>query len=201
MKLYYSPGACSLSPHIVLREAGQAFDLVKVDLGTKKTEAGDDFRAVNAKGVVPALKLDNGTVLTECAAIVQYVADKAGATGLVPAAGSPERYKQLEWLNFVATELHKSMGSLFNEKMAAQAGDVIKEKIQGQLGYLDQHLGKNQYLTGSSFTAADAYAFTILGWGQYVGVDVEKHGNVKAYMGRIAQRPKVQEALKAEGLV
>lgn len=201
MKLYYSPGACSLSPHIVLREAGQKFDLIKVDLATKKTETGDDYLAINPRGAVPALQMDNGEVLTEGAAIVQYIADKADATALVPKAGTTERYKQLQWLNFVASELHKSMGALFNDKMATQAGDVIKGKIVKDLSFLNSHLGKQQYLAGSSFTAADAYAFTILGWGQHVGVDVDKHANVKAYMGRIGARPKVQEALKAEGLV
>jgi glutathione S-transferase len=201
MKLYYSPGACSLSPHIVARECGQRIDLVKVDLGTKRTEKGEDYRKVNPHGYVPALELDNGTVLTEGPAIVQYIADKAPGSGVVPAAGTIERYKQLAWLNHITSELHKSMGALFNERMAAQAGDLIKLNIAARLATLDKHLAGKDYIMGKQFTAADAYAFTVLGWGKYVGVDVEKYPNIKAFMARVASRPKVQEALKAEGLV
>lgn len=200
MKLYYAPGACSMSPHIVLREAGQKFDLVKVDLGTHKTESGADYKKINPKGAVPALELDNGEVLTEGAVIVQYVADHAKNTQLMPAAGSMERYREAETLNWIAAEFHKSMGSLFNKELAEKAGDLIKTRIAGQLAYLEGRLQGKDYLVGNHFTAADAYAFTILGWGQYVGVDASAYPNVKAYMGRIGARPTVQATLKAEGL-
>ena len=200
MKLYYSPGACSLSPHIVARETGQKIELIKVDLATKKTEKGDDFRKVNPLGYVPALVLDSGEVLTEGPAIVQYLADKAPASGIAPANGTPERYKQQQWLNHISTELHKGMGSLFNEDMAKAAGGMIKAKLADRIEALDKHLAGKDFIMGQQFTAADAYAFTVLGWGKYVGVDVEKYHNVKAYMARVGSRPKVQEALKAEGL-
>lgn len=200
MKLYFSPGACSLSPHIVLRETGQRFDLVKVDLGTKKTATGEDFRKVNPLGYVPVLQLDDGQTLTEGPAIVQYIADKAGATALAPANGSLERYRLQQWLNFITSELHKPMGGLFNEKLAEKAGEIMKDTIAARLSHLDQHLADNQYLTGNAFSVADAYAFTVLGWGKYVGIDLETYPNLSAYMSRIAARPAVQAALKAEGL-
>jgi glutathione S-transferase len=201
MKLYYSPGACSLSPHIVARETGQKIELIKVDLGTKKTEKGEDFRRVNPHGYVPALQLDSGEVLTEGPAIVQYIADKAPGSGVMPAHGSIERYKELQWLGHINSEIHKGMGSLFNEQMAKQAGDLIKSKLADRLAALDKHLAGKDYIMGKQFTAADAYAFTVLGWGKYVGVDVEQYPNIKAFMARVGSRPKVQEALKAEGLV
>lgn len=198
MKLYYSPGACSLSPHIVLREVGQKFDLVKVDLGTHKTAAGEDYYKINPKGAVPALQLDDGSLLTEGAAIVQYIGDQAAGSTLMPKAGTLERYREIEWLNWIAAEMHKSMGGLFNKDLAAKAGDIIKQRIAAQLAILEKHLAKNDYLLGKTFTAADAYAFTVLGWGQYVGVDIKAYPSVAAYVGRVAQRPAVQAALKAE---
>lgn len=199
MKLYYAPGACSLSPHIVLRETGHTFDLEQVDLGTKKTKSGADFTKINPKGYVPALVLDSGDVLTEGPAIVQYLADKAGSK-LIPANGSLERYKAQEWLNFTTSELHKSMGGLFNDKLSPETKEIIKGNIAKRLQYLDEHLGKNEYVLGKEFSVVDPYVFTVLGWGQYVGVDVNTHANIKAYLGRVGSRPKVQEALKAEGL-
>jgi len=201
MKLYYSPGACSLSPHIVLREAGVKFDLIKVNLADHKTEAGEDFYAVNPKGQVPTLKLDNGHVLTEGAIIAQYVGDHAPESHVVPKAGSFERYREAEWLNWIASEFHKPMGSLFNKDMAGKAGDLIKANIGRKLDYLESHLAKHEYLVGGHFTAADAYAFTILSWAGHVGVDLSKHAHVVAYQARIGARPAVQAALKAEGLV
>ncbi len=200
MKLYYSPGACSLSPHIVLREAGQTFDMEQVDLGTKKTKSGADFSKINPKGYVPALQLDSGEVLTEGPAIVQYIADKAPGAKLAPANGSIERYKLQEWLNFTTSEMHKSMGGLFNDKMPAEAKQIVKDGLAKRLAYLDEHLGKNDFIMGKEFSVVDAYLFTVLGWGKWVGVDVEAFPNVKAYLGRVGSRPKVQEALKAEGL-
>ena len=200
MKLYYSPGACSLSPHIVLRESGLKFDLEQVDLGAKKTKSGANFLNINAKGYVPALELDSGDVITEGPAIVQYLADKAPATKLAPANGSLERYKLQEWLNFTTSEIHQSLGGLFNEKLPAEAKALIKERIAGRLKFLDAHLAKNDFIMGKDFTVVDAYMFTVLGWGKWVGVDVESYPNVKTYLGRVGSRPKVQEALNAEGL-
>ncbi len=201
MKLYYAPGACSMSPHIVLHETGAKFDIVKVDLGTHKTEKGDDYFAINAKGAVPALQLDNGDVLTEGAVIVQYLGDHAKDSNIMPKAGSMERVRENEWLNWVAAEFHKPMGSLFNKDMAAKAGDLIKANIGNKLAYLEKHLTKHEYLVGGHFTAADAYAFTILGWAPHVGVDISAYKNVGAYLGRIGGRPAVQATLKAEGLI
>ena len=203
MKLYYSPGACSLSPHIVLRETGAKFDLVKVNLADHKTEAGEDFYAINPKGAVPALQLDNGDVLTEGAMIVQYVADHAKDhdVDVMPKAGTMERYRQAEWLNWVAAEFHKPMGSLFGKDMASAAGDLIKINIDKKAAYLDKHLAKHEYLMGKHFTAADAYAFTILSWAPHVGADITKYKNVAAFQARVGARPAVQAALKAEGLI
>lgn len=201
MKLYYSPGACSMSPHIVMRELGLKFDLVKVDLGSKKTEAGDDYTKVNSKGSVPALQLDNGDVLTECAVIVQYLADNAPGNSLAAKPGSMERVRQQEWLNWIAAEFHKSMGSLFNKPLAEKAGDIFKTRIGNQLAHLDAGLAKTGYLSGSSFGLPDAYAFTVASWGQYVGVDVSKYPNVQKFMQQVGSRPSVQAMLKAEGLV
>lgn len=199
MKLYFAPGACSLSPHIVLRETGQKFDMEQVDLGTKKTKSGADFLKINPKGYVPALQLDSGEVLTEGPAIVQYIADKAGSK-LVPANGSLDRYKLQEWLNFTTSEVHKPMGGLFNDKLPAETKQMMKDGLAKRLQYLDEHLGKNDYVMGKEFSVVDPYVFTVLGWGQFVGVDVSAYPNVKAYLGRVGSRPKVQEALKAEGL-
>jgi glutathione S-transferase len=202
MKLYYVPGACSLSPHIVLREAGLPFELDKVSFATRKTESGADFNAVNPKGQVPTLQLDNGEILTEGAVIVQYIADRKPESGLVPPAGSPERYRVQEWLNYIGSELHKSFGPMFNPKTPDAYKDMIKERLTKQFDWLNQHFGKNQYLAGSKFTAADAYAFTVIGWSRSpkVALDLARWPNLKAYMERVGARPKVQEAMKAEGL-
>ena len=201
MKLYYSPGACSLSPHIVAREAGVPFELVKVDLRAHKTEQGTDYMTVNPKGYVPALGLDDGSVLTEGPAIVQYLADQKPASKLAPAAGTIDRYRLQEWLGFIGTELHKNFGPLFNPATPDAVKQTAKANIEKRLGYVNDQLAKRQFLLGDTFTAADAYAFTIINWTNFVGMDLKAYPNVAAYMGRIAGRPKVQEALKAEGLV
>jgi glutathione S-transferase len=201
MKLYYSPGACSMAPHIVLRETGAKFDAIKVDLAAKKTANGDDYWPVNAKGAVPALQLADGSVLTECSAVMQYIGDHAEGSDIMPKAGTMERYREVEWLNWIASEFHKSMGSLWNKEMADKAGDVIKANIDKKAAHLDKHLAKNEYLVGGHFTAADAYAFTILNWAGMVGVDISAYKNIAAFMGRVAQRPAVQATLKAEGLI
>ena len=201
MKLYYAPGACSLSPHIVAREAGIAIDLEKVDLGAHKTAGGEDFMKVNPKGYVPALRLDDGSVLTEGPAIVQYLADQKPASKLAPAAGTIDRYRLQEWLAFIGTELHKNFGPLFNPTNPEAVKEAAKANIAKRLGYLNEQLAKRQFLLGDTFTAADAYAFTIINWTNFVGIDLKAYPNVAAYSARIGARPKVQEAMKAEGLM
>ncbi|MBA3519792.1 MAG: glutathione transferase GstA [Rhizobiales bacterium] len=201
MQLYYAPGACSLAPHIVGREAGLALDLVKVDLAAKKTADGGDFYAINPKGYVPAIRLDNGEVLTEAANVVGYLADQKPDSGLAPAAGGMERYRYQEWLTFVSSELHKGFGPLFNPKFSDDAKQVIKEKLAPRLAWLDKELAGRQFLAGDRFSAADAYAFTILRWANPLKVDLAAYPNIRAYMDRVGARPKVQEALRAEGLL
>ena len=201
MKLYYSPAACSLSPHIVASEAGIPLELEKVDLATHKTASGQDFNTINPKGYVPALRFDDGSVLTEGPAIVQYLADQKPATGLAPAAGTMERYRLQEWLTFIGTELHKSFGTLFNKAAGDDAKQMAKVNIAKRLGYLNEHLAQRQFLLGGNFTVADAYAFTIVNWTNFVGIDLKPYPNVVAYMARVGTRPKVQEALRAEGLL
>ncbi|MFI4996012.1 MAG: glutathione transferase GstA [Hyphomicrobiales bacterium] len=201
MKLFYSPGACSLSAHIALREAGLPFTLHKVDLATKKVESGEDFTTVNGKGYVPALQLDNGQVLTEGPAIVQYVADQKPAAGIAPAAGTMERYKLQEWLNFITSELHKPMGSMFNKAQTAEWKEAVKTTLSKRLDWLSKQLDGKLHLMGEKFSVADGYLFTVLGWAKMVGFDLGKWPVIQQYMARIGARPKVVEAMKAEGLV
>jgi glutathione S-transferase len=201
MKLYYSPGACSLSPHIVAREAGIAIELEKVDLGKHKTEKGDDYMTINPKGYVPALRLDDGSILTEGPAIVQYLADQKPATKLAPAAGTMDRYRLQEALAFIGIELHKNFGPLFNPATPDAVKETAKATITKRIAYLNDQLAKRQYLLGDTFTVADAYAFTILNWANFVRMDLKPYANIGAYMARIGARPKVQEALRAEGLM
>ena len=197
MKLYYSAGACSLSPHIVLRELGNKFELEAVDLGTKKTKSGKDYTKINPKGYVPALELENGEVLTEGPAIVQYLADKANSD-ILPKAGTMERYRAMEMLNYITSELHKSMGSLFDKSITPEAQKATIDKISKRVDHLDTILGKHPYVLGDKFSVADAYAFTVLGWGKWVGVDLAKWKNVSEFMKRMETRPAVQAALQAE---
>jgi glutathione S-transferase len=201
MKLYYAPGACSLSPHIALLEAGLPHELVKVDLRAKKLENGDDFLAVNPKGQVPALALDTGEIVTEGPIIVQMVADKAGK-GLAPARDSAERYKLLEWLNYITTELHKNIGPMFSPVLKDDAKAFFKDRTMGKFKYLETALAGRDYLMGKQFTVADGYLFTMLMWAtDRLGFDLSDMPNLVAYKARIAARPKVQEALKKEGLL
>lgn len=200
MKLYYTPGACSLSPHIIAREAGIPIELEKVDLKAQKTETGQDYKTVNPKGYVPALRFDDGSILTEGPAIVQYLADQKPASALAPAAGTPERYRLQEWLTFIGTELHESFGPLFDSAASEEAKETAKTHIAERLVYLNDQLANKQYLMGGNFTAADAYAFAVVNWTDSVGIDLKAYPNLAAYMGRVRERPKVQEALKAEGL-
>lgn len=201
MKLYYSPGACSLSVHIALRETDTAFELVKTDLKTKKTEDGRDYRQVNAAGYVPALELDDGMILTEVAAIVQYVADRADAPNLAPRNGSIERYKLQSWLSFVSAELHRSFSPLFKDNMPEDGKAVARETLLARIAQIDKHLAANEYLLGKNFTLADAYAFTVLSWSRPLQIDLSGFENVNGYLARIAARPAVTAAMKAEGLI
>jgi glutathione S-transferase len=201
MKLYYMPGACSLSPHIALREAGIPFDLVKVDGKTKKTETGADFNAINPKSYVPVLELDDGRKLTEGAMIVQYIADNRPEAKLAPRAGTDARYDLQEWLIFISSEIHKGTGPLFNPQIPEAWKTVVLEKLGGRYDYLAKHLEKNQYVMGNAFSVADAYLFTVLNWANFVGIDLGKWPALKAYQARVAARPAVQAALKAEGLL
>ena len=201
MKLYYSPGACSLSPHIVLREAGLPFELEQVDLKTKQTKAGADFRAINPKGYVPALQLDDGQVLTEGPAIVQYLADRKPEAKLAPAQASLERYRLQEWLNYLTSEIHKGLGSLFNASMPDAWKAVVKDNLAQRFAFLTKSLEGKPYLMGESFTVADAYLFTLLGWTKWLDIDLGKWPVLKAYSDRVAKRPAVRSALEAEGLV
>jgi glutathione S-transferase len=201
MKLYYSVGACSLSPHIVMREAGIPVQLVKVDGQTKKTEDGSDFRTINSKGYVPTLELPDGQRLTEGAAIVQYLADQAPARGLAPASGTIERYRLQEWLNFIATEVHKQFTPLFDPACEDSLKARQIGKIGGRFDWVSKQLGARDYLMGSAFTAADAYFYTMLAWTGHVGIDLAKWPTLTAYKARVEERPPVREALKAEGLL
>ncbi len=201
MKLFYTPGACSLSPHIALLEAGLPFTLQKVDLKSKKLESGDDFNGVNGKGQVPVLELDDGNRLTEGPAIVQYIADQKPATGLAPAAGTMERYKLQEWLNFITSELHKGLGSMFNPAQTPEWKEAVKTTLGKRLDWLSTQLTGKQYLMGDQFSVADAYLFTILSWAKPLGVDLSKWAVVEQYLARVGARPKVVQAMKAEGLV
>ncbi len=201
MKLFYMPGACSLSPHIVAREAGLPLELERVDYGTKRTETGADFMAVNPKGYVPALRLDDGETLTEGLAIVQYLADLAPESRLAPPNGSLPRYRLQEWLAFIATELHKGFGPLFAETTPPATKQAAKDALARRFTYLDQRLAGRDYLMGSTFTVADAYAFTVLNWTQRFGIDLEPYPNLRNFMARVAGRPAVREAMKAEGIL
>lgn len=201
MKLYYSPGACSLSPHIVLREGGFDFQLERVDLQTGQTEAGTDYKTITPNGYVPALQLDEGQVLTEGPAIVQYLADRVPEKRLAPAAGSFERYRLMEWLNFISTELHKGFGALFNPKLPDEAKAVLGARLESRLEYVNQRLAGTTFAMGETFTVVDAYLFTVLGWGQYVGIDLAPWPALTAYQGRVAARSAVQAALATEGLI
>jgi glutathione S-transferase len=201
MKLYYSPGACSLSPHIVLREAGLKFEPVLASTKTHKLQDGTDYYTINPKGYVPLLELDNGERLSEGPAIVQYIADQVPAKNLAPANGTMARYHLQEWLNFITAELHKGFSPLFNPATPADYKPLAAARLTERFTWVDSQLAGKQFLMGDTFTVADAYLFTVAGWGQYVGVDIKPMANLSAYMGRIAARPAVQEALKAEGLL
>lgn len=198
MKLFYSPGACSLSPHIVLREAGLPFTLERVDLKAHKTANGADFFAINPNGYVPALQLDEGQLLTEGPAIVQYIADRKPDSHLAPAAGSLERYQLQEWLNFISTELHKTFSPLFHPQTPDDAKKAALEKLGKRFEHVAQKLGSNAFLMGKQFSVADAYLFVMLRWASIVNVDLKRFPALGSFYERVGQRPAVKAALEAE---
>jgi glutathione S-transferase len=201
MKLYYFAGACSLSPHIVALEAGLPLTMVKIDRTTKKTATGADYLTVNSKGAVPALQLDDGRVLTEGPAIVQYLADQKPESGLAPRAGTFERYQLMEILNYITSEVHKSFSPLFNPASSAELKEAAAANLGKKFDWLSGFLGKKPYLLGDAFTVADAYLFTVLNWTGHVKIDLSKWPVLAEYKSRIGHRPKVQQAMKEEGLV
>jgi glutathione S-transferase len=201
MKLFYSPGACSLSPHIVASEAGIKLDLVKVSTRTHTLEAGGDYYALNPKGYVPALQLDNGEVLTEGPAIVQYLADQKPGSGLAPANGTMERYRLQEMLGYINSEIHKSYSPLFGDQTTPEVRKEKLDYLHKRYGLVEKQLAGRDYLFGSKFTAADAYLFTVTGWAGHVKLDLSAFPNLQAFQKRVAARPAVQAAMKEEGLI
>lgn len=200
MKLYYSPGACSLSPHIALLEAGLAHDLAKVDLKAKKVEDGSDFLKVNPKGQVPTLQLDDGSILTEGPVIVQAIADRVAGKNLAPASGTTERYRLQEWLNFITSELHKNFSPLFAPVLSDETKQFFRDRLMGKLKHVDEKLAGHDYLMGNAFSVADGYLYTMLRWADAHKFDLSAMKNLTAYKARVAARPQVQAALKSEGL-
>ena len=198
MKLYYSPGACSLAPHILLQESKAKYTLEKVDLKTKITEKGEDFKKINPKGYVPTLQLDNGEVLTEGPAIMQYIADQAPNSKLAPAAGTMARYRLQEWLNFITSEIHKGFSPLFNPAVPDAYKTMVKENLGKRFDYLSDKLTKNNFLMGNDFTAPDAYLYTTLTWSGYVGIDLNRWPSLQAFVKRVGDRPAVKAAHTAE---
>lgn len=201
MKLYYAPGACSLSPHIVARELGIPIELKKVNTKDKTIEGGGDYWKVNPRGYVPALELDNGQILTEGPAIVQYLADQKPEAGLAPKWGSFERYRLLEWLNFLTSEIHKSFSPLFKPNTPEEYKKIAKENLATRFDWLDKQLAGKDYLMGSAFGVADAYLFVLLNWTKFQSIDLARWSNLAAFHARVGARPKVKEALRAEGLL
>jgi glutathione S-transferase len=200
MQLYFSPGACSLASHITAREAGISVDLKRADTKTKKLEDGSDYLAINSKGAVPALKLDSGQVLTEGVAIMQYLADQKPESGLAPKNGTLERYRVQEWLNYITSEVHKSFSPLWTPSNDQAVKDYALTNLKKKFDWVEKQLTGKQYLTGDSFTIADAYLFTVVNWVIPLGIDLTPWPQLQAFQARVAARPKVQEALAAEGL-
>jgi glutathione S-transferase len=201
LKLYYSPGACSLSPHIVLHELGLPFEAVLASTKTHKLLDGTDYYTINPKGYVPLLELDDGQRLSEGPAIVQYLADKVPAKGLAAPAGTMARYRQIEWLNFISSELHKSYSPLFNPAMPEEGKAVFRQRLRNRYTYVNEQLEGKAFLMGDTFSVPDAYLFTVTNWAPRVGVEIADLPNVQAFMARMAARPGVQAAMKAEGLL
>ncbi|MFT3858942.1 MAG: glutathione transferase GstA [Aquabacterium sp.] len=201
MKLYYTPGVCSLAPHILLKETGLPHELVRVDLATKQTEHGEDYRRIAAKGSVPLLGLDDGSVLSEGPVIAQYICDQAGRPDLMPEAGSMARYRVMEWQNFLTSELHKGFSPLFNAQASAEVKDYARRLLKAKFAWVSQQLEGREHLTGATFTAADAYLFTITTWTRKADVDIDGNEALARFMTRVAARAAVQAARRAEGLL
>jgi len=198
MKLYYTTGACSMASNIALREAGIPFEMSKVDKRTKRVD-GVEFVTINPKGYVPALRLDDGQVLTENVVVLQYIADLNPAAKLAPSAGTMERYRLQEWLSFINSEVHKAFTPLFSSEATEETKTYARNYLAKRLAYLEGALGDNKYVMGDQFTVADAYLFTVLGWGPHAGVDIGP--KLKSYVDRVRARPHVIEAMTAEGLI
>ena len=201
MKLYFSPGVCSLAPHIALREAGLPFTLELVDTNTRLTASGADYLEVNPNGYVPAFEAEPGFVLTEGPAIMQYIADRAPESGLAPPPGSAQRYRLQSWLNFITSEIHKGFSPLFKPGMPAEAKTMFKEQLAQRFDHVEKHLARHDYLLGNSFSIADAYLFVTTGWSGFVGIDLKRWPAILAFRERVQSRPSVQEAMRAEGLL
>lgn len=201
MKLYYSPGACSLCPHILIQDTGLPCELVRVNLAKRQTAAGEDYTTINPKGSVPLLQLDGGEVLSEGPVIAQYLCDQAGRTDLMPAAGTLARYRVMEWQNYITSEVHKSFSPLFNPTASADTKAFFVKQLQAKFGWVSTQLAGRDYLTGSTFTAADAYLFVVSSWAAMVQMDLSAHTHLMAFIERVRARPAVQAALKAEGLL
>lgn len=199
MKLYYSPGACSLAAHIALRETGANFDLEKVDLGRHKTAGGEDYYSINPKGYVPALRLDDGSVLTEVGVVLQYVADQKPDSNLAPKAGTTERYRLMEWLTFISSEIHKAFTPFFHPEAGSK--EAATAQLAKRFDFVEKRLAEKPWLMGDAFTVADVYLFVVTNWTNLHKIDLSKWPRLKDFMARAAARPKVQEAMKAEGLV
>ncbi len=201
MKLYYAPGTCALASHIALEETGQPFELDKLNVPTKTTASGEDFMQINPKGYVPAVKLDDGNILTEGAVILQYIADQNPSSNLAPMLGTMERYRLQEWLNFIGSEVHKTYSPMFNKAVAENYKVIARTLLAKRLSYVETQLANKSYLMGDTFTIADAYLFTVLRWSERVSFDLNPFPNIQGYLLRIAARPSVQAAMKAEGLI
>jgi glutathione S-transferase len=201
MKLYYAPGACSLAPHIVLRELGLPHTAVQVNLKEGRAEDGSDYRLINPKGYVPALVLDSGERLTEVAMLLQFLADRVPGAGLAPANGTMERYRLQEWLNFISAEIHKAYAPLWTATTPEEEKQRARARLAGRFDWLNPQLGANTHLMGERFTVADAYLFIVLNWAQCTGIDLARWPALTRYTARIAARPAVRAAMKAEGLV
>ena len=201
MKLYYFPGACSLAPHIVMCEAGLTGDIEKVDLANKVTEGGIDFLSINPKGFVPALQLDDGQIMTEAQVIVQYLADQAPEKNLAPPAGSIARYRLMEWLSYISTDLQKGFAPLFNPETTDETRVTVHENLARQFDYIAEQLDQSPYIAGERFSVADAYLFAVLGWASYVEIDLAAWPTLAAYLVRIGTRPAVKAAMVAERLI
>lgn len=201
MKLYYAPGACSLASHIALHETGLPFEIDKYIPATKSTASGEDFMLVNPKGYVPTIRLDDGSILTEGAAVLQYIADRNPASGLAPKAGTMERYRLQEWLTFIGTEIHKTFSPLFNKNVSLEAKNRAHELLAKRLGYVETQLANKPYLMGDTFTVADAYMFVVVRWSNRVGFELGQFPRINEYLAKISVRPTVLAAMKAEGLI